>query len=239
MSQRCFSDPVYAELFSHAALVRSLLQGYLDSPIAKELELSTLRRYPGHFMPADHQDLLSDIVWQVDLKTGSSSFVEILLCLQDCMDPLLTELHVLAHTFSLLQHHIVAANLGEGDKLPFLLPLVLYNGSEPWDMQYTSLRAFLPPFAQRYAPTQKYYVLDVPRLGEEQLAQDQSLASAFFQLERAREPEQIRQLTAWVAPLLQEDHCQTLRRPFAQWLDGLVCARAHCQGQIPAVQELL
>ncbi len=238
MSQRCFLDPVYTELFSHAALVRPLVQGYVDSSIVEELKLSTLRLYPGHFMPVGHQDWLSDIVWQVNLKTGTPCFVEILLCLQDCMDPVLTELHVLTHTYSLLQHHIEAENLGEDDKLPFLLPLVLYEGTEPW-RQHTSLRDLMPPFAQKYCPTQKYFVIDVPQLTEEQLAQNPSLASAFFRLERAREPEEIRQLTAWVAPLLQEEHCQTLRRPFAEWLDGVVCARAHCQGQIPAVQELL
>ena len=239
MSKRCFSDPVYAELFSQPALVRSLLQGFASSSIVEELRLSTLRRYPGHFLHDDHLDVLSDIVWQADLDKGGFCLVAILLSLQDSMEPLLMELQAMSLASNLWEDLVQNGTLHRNDKMPLTLPLVLYNGTEPWDVHKGFLGDWVPPSLQDCYPERLYFVLDVPRLTVPQLAQNRSLASLFFLLERARDPDWIQQLASEVTPILQEEHCQTVRRPFAQWLDRIVCTRAHCRGQLPAVQHLL
>ena len=64
-------DSGYKLLYSHTAMVRDLLRGFVPGAWVKALDLSTLERCSGSYVTDDLRDRADDIIWR--LRWGCST----------------------------------------------------------------------------------------------------------------------------------------------------------------------
>ena len=75
------------------------------------------------------------------------------------------------------------------ERLPALLPVVLYNGTRPWSAarEMRALVAPTGPWLAPYQPAQRYWLLDLGRMAAEDLPY-RNLLRAVARLEQSRSP---------------------------------------------------
>jgi len=78
-------DHSYKQLFSHAALVRDLLLGFVHAPWVAELDLSSLEKTADSYVGDDLCEREDDAIWRVRFQE-SSIYVYILMEFQSTVD---------------------------------------------------------------------------------------------------------------------------------------------------------
>lgn len=208
-------DSAYKLLFSHREVVADLIRGYLEPSAARSLDLSTLERCNGSYVSADLRERRNDVVWRVRARQGWV-YVYLLIEFQSTVDRYMA-VRLLAYVALLWQDLIKQGQTTSDGRLPPVLPIVLYNGDQPWAAP-TSLGALLaeaPAFLRRYQPQARHLFLDenrVPIAGGRRL---RNLAAAIFALEQtadlAAQARVLKALRAWLR------HRPDLKDAFGTW----------------------
>ena len=154
---------------------------------------------------------------------------------QSTDDPLMA---LRIHTYTGLLYQELARNgqLDADGRLPAVLPLVLYNGDEPWvsPLQMGELIAPVGPSLAPYQPAQRYFVLDERRVQADDLPRRNRM-SAVIALEQSRSPRDVARvadmLAAWL-PALQ------VRRAFADWMRQIVERLVPSGVELPPIRKL-
>ena len=123
-------DSGYKRLFSHTEMIRDLLVGFVREPWIADLDFATLEKYPGEFIEDRLRNRHSDLIWR--LRWGTDwLYVYVLLEFQSRIHP-----HMAVRLLSylgLLYHDLLdTPQIATGQRLPPVLPIVLYNGRPPW-----------------------------------------------------------------------------------------------------------
>lgn len=120
--------------------------------------------------------------------------------------------------------------VGEGQLLPAVLPLVLYNGKPIWTAPRSiqSLIEEVPGGLDRYRPALEYQLIDEVRLAESGLATAPNPVGALFRLEGSRQPEDVRTVLHELVEWLRAPEQSGLRRDFTLWF-----ARTFLPGRAP------
>ena len=106
-----------------------------------------------------------------------------------------------------------------GERLPAVLPVVLYNGTEPWTAA-ADLRALITPvgpWLAPYQPTQRYYLLDLQRVPADDLPY-RNLLRAVARLEQSRSPEDVVRAVKALRRWLPNRGADELQRAFVDWV---------------------
>ncbi|MBF0304123.1 MAG: Rpn family recombination-promoting nuclease/putative transposase [Alphaproteobacteria bacterium] len=186
-------DSLYHRLFSHPGMIAQLLRDFVDEPWVEDLDLSAMRRVNAklHADTGERRD--GDMVWRIPVKDGSNLYLLLLLEFQSTPERWMA-LRVMVYVGLLYQHLINENLVRPGQRLPPVLPMVLYNGDPRWVMP-PSLRELidLPPESPfwRWQPDMRYHLIDEGAWTTEDLAARESLAALLFRLEHCREPSQI------------------------------------------------
>ncbi|GAB6044226.1 Rpn family recombination-promoting nuclease/putative transposase [Endothiovibrio diazotrophicus] len=211
-------DTGYKHLFSHPELVRDLLEGFVHEPWVQEVDFTTLERVAGSYVSDDLRARIDDMVWRVRLK-GRWVYVYLLLEFQSTVDPFMAA-RLLTYLGLLYQDLIKQDRLKPGDRLPPVLPLVLYNGRPRWNapLEVGELIEPVPGGLEAYRPTFRHLVLEERRYTEEELAPLKNLAAALFRLENSRSPADVLRVTHALRDWLAAPEQTRLRRAFAIWI---------------------
>lgn len=136
-------DKSYKTLFSSPLFVQQLCEGFLPRAIHSSLDFSTLQKKPGNYITPALRDLYQDVVWAVDFNDGKRR-VPLYLCL-----------------------------LLSKDKLPPVLPIVLYSGKPPWNVatRMQDIMAAVPKLLRAFQPQLSYFLIDEHRLTQEAFEQ--------------------------------------------------------------------
>ncbi len=195
-------DSAYKLLFSQPEMVADLIRGYVDRRAAKTLDLKTLERCNGSYVSSDLRERRNDVVWRVRSRQGWI-YVYLLIEFQSTVDRYMS-VRLLAYVALLWQDLIKQGQTTKDGRLPAVLPIVLYNGDQPWTAP-TELRELLAPaptFLSRYQPQARHLFLDenrVPTSGDRLL---RNLAAAIFALEQSDDLEGqnrvLKALRAWL-----------------------------------------
>ena len=122
-----------------------------------------------------------------------------------------------------------------------MLPIVLYNGAEPWTAK-TDLADLidpsLPPQLRRWQPQLRYLLLEERRYPEADLARLPNVAAALFRLENAQAPENIQRVIACLVEWLAGAENASLRRAFVVWLKRVLLPARVPGVEIPNFSEL-
>ncbi|MEI8133207.1 MAG: Rpn family recombination-promoting nuclease/putative transposase [Leptolinea sp.] len=123
-------DQSYKQFFSNPRMVEDLLRGYVKQDWIKRVDFSTLERVPASFVSDDLKQRVEDMIWRVRLDDGWL-YIYILLEFQFTVDRFMV-VRMLTYIGLLYQDLIKRRQVKEGEFLPPVLPLVLYNGRTPW-----------------------------------------------------------------------------------------------------------
>ncbi len=212
--------------FSNPDMVASLLRDFAPRALAEELDFATLERCSGAYITDDLRERRSDVVWRVRWKDGWF-YVYILLELQSRPDPWMP-VRILAYTALLWQELIKTRAVKDGERLPPVFPIVLYNGSTPWIAPLDTAELVTPvgDVLEPYQPRQRCFVIDEGRIPEDVLSDKSGLAGLLLRLERARSAEELVLLLDELSVRLAEPKYLELKTVFMTWLERVVFRRS-------------
>ncbi len=120
-----------------------------------------------------------------------------------------------------------------GERLPPVLPVVLYNGDTRWQapVDIGELVIPIPGGLERYRPQLHYLLLDEGSYNDHELASLRNLTAALFRLENSRTPQDVEQVLQALIIWLQSPEQSSLRRAFTVWLK-----RVFLPGRMPSVR---
>jgi predicted transposase YdaD len=218
-------DPGYKRLFSHPQAVEDLFRGFLREDWVEQLDLSTLERVGSSFVSGDLRERRSDIIWKVRWRGEARGgvYLYVLLELQATSYAFMA-VRLLTYVGLLLEEIIHREKLRAGDRLPAVLPMVLYNGKRPWlaPLDLASLFEEAPSSLRRYLPRLRYLLLDENRLDLDRPDLAGNRVASLFRIETCREVERIPGLTRDLAALVPSSEEPELRRTVAEWLSHLL-----------------
>ena len=158
-------------------------------------------------------------------------YVYLLLEFQSTIDRFMA-VRILSYVGLLYQDLIRSGQWTTDRRLPPVLPVVLYNGSKPWDAaeELADLIVPVPGGLERYRPRMRYFLLDEGRVSAQDMPPLQNLVAALFRMENSRTPRDVEQVLSALVEWLQAPQQESLRRDFTVWLK-----RVFLPGRMPNV----
>ncbi|WP_165073189.1 Rpn family recombination-promoting nuclease/putative transposase, partial [Desulfovibrio sp. ZJ200] len=131
-------------------------------------------------------------------------------------------------------------NVRENEGLPPVFPIVIYNGGKAWKapQDVAALFAPMPESLKFYRPQHRHFLLDESSVSGDELDKSTGLVAQLLRLERAQEPEQVRQIVRELISRLHGPEYLLLRRAFTVWLGRVVLKRSGITEEIPEFQDL-
>ena len=164
-------DPSYKLLFSHRKMVSDLLCGFVREEWAERLDLNTLERVREVGISQNLRQRVDDVIWRLRIIEDGRArwlYVYILLEFQSTVDRIMAA-RLLTYIGLLYEDLHRSKEIGPDDPLPPVLPIVLYNGAEPWTAK-TDLADLidpsLPPQLRHWQPQLRYLLLEERRYPE-------------------------------------------------------------------------
>jgi len=217
-------DRGYKLLFSDPTLVEELLRGFLPGTWTDRLDFTTLERVGKSFVSDDLRERHSDLIWRLRLRGEGEGWVYLYLLLefQSTSDHFMA-LRLSTYVGLLLEEIVRKEKLKPGDRLPAVLPLVLYNGERRWraPLRLESLFVPLPAPLRRYLPRLTYHLLDERRLDLKRPELEENPTAALFRFEFNETPEEVPALSRGIDELLPDGNPE-LRRNVYTWMASVV-----------------
>ena len=212
-------DAAYKELFSHPRMVKDLLRGFAAPEWFDEIDFSTLEKIPAEYVSDDLRQRHGDVVWRVQFHKKTWLYLLVMLEFQSTVDPYMA-VRILVYTGLLYQDLIRRDALGPDGRL---LPVVLYNGRPRWTapVEMADLIAPAKEALAGFQPSQRYFLLDEGRWGEDHLPR-RNLVSALVALENSGSAESLSQALAALSDWLRSPEDDELRRAFVGWVRQVV-----------------
>ena len=225
------------KLFSQPRMIEDLLRGFVSQPWVNELDFSTLEKLNPHFITRTLRWRQSDLIWRVQLREHWL-YVVLLLEFQSRAERFMP-LRMLAYLCLFYLELVEQKQLTVNNKLPPVLPLVLYNGDQRWNYaaELSALLETLPGLAP-YQPRFEFLLLDEGRYGESELRLPHNMVAALFRLEHSREPEDILAVLRAVIQVLQTGTDSDLDTAFLAWLKSLLVRAQFPEQQLDEIDRL-
>lgn len=231
-------DGSYKLLFSQPRMVEDLIRGFVTEPWTAELDFKTLERVPSSYVSDHLARRHEDLVWRLRWGGGDWLYVYLLFEFQSTVDRYMA-VRMLGYVALLYQDLIRRRELSPAQRLPPVLPLVVYNGRRRWwaAQEVGELIEPAPPGLLGYQPRLRYLLIDEGVLTERARGQGKNVAAQLFMLERSRRLEEVRSAVRKLASLLPREPDQPLRRAFTSWIvRALLPGRFGSVGEFDAVE---
>jgi predicted transposase/invertase (TIGR01784 family) len=229
-------DSSYKFLFSNPELVRDLIMGFIPDEWLQSLDYSTLEKVPGSYISDDFKQREDDIVWKVKVG-GDWVYLYLLMEFQSSVDKYMA-LRMMVYIGLLYQDLIKRGEILEDGRLPPILPIVLYNGSQKWTAptNISELIPVVPGLVSQFTPSLHYLLIDENNYTDSELASLHNLVAAVFRLEHASSPSAVSELTNLLADWLSDR--PDLRRMFALWIRATLMRKQEYGIVMPQVDDL-
>ena len=231
-------DPAYKLLFSHPHMVRDLLVGFVREDWLSQLDYESLEKVNGTYVSDDLHGRANDLVWRV--RWGEDwAYIYLLLEFQSTVDTYMS-VRMLAYVSLLYQDLIHSKQLPEGNQLPPVLPIVLYNGSKTWHAarDVASLMQKVPPTLTAYLPQIRYLLIDEKQHAADALTPERNFVTALFRLENSHTSAEIRKSLDSLIGWLPSGEQSSLRRAFSAWLEDSIMPRVQA-GPVSEIRDLM
>jgi hypothetical protein len=229
-------DSSYKFLFSNPELVRDLIMGFISDEWLQSLDYSTLEKVPGSYISDDFKQREDDIVWKVKVG-GDWVYLYLLMEFQSSVDKYMA-LRMMVYIGLLYQDLIKRGEVLEDGRLPPILPIVLYNGSQKWTAatNISELIPVVPGLVSQFTPSLHYLLIDENNYTDSELASLHNLVAAVFRLEHASSPSAVSELTQLLTDWLSDR--PDLRRMFALWIRATLMRKQEYGIVMPQVDDL-
>ena len=229
-------DENYKRLFASKLMVEHLLRACLPADLLAAADFSELRELSTEYVSDELLKRHGDTVWR--LRLGDHwVYLLVLLEFQSEDDPWMA---LRIHTYTgLLYQELVrneAPEIADG-RLPPVLPIVLYNGTELWTstQQMRELVAPAGPWLAPYQPAQRYFVLDVRRAEADDLP-SRNLLRAVAGLEQSRSYADLLRVWDALQLWLRDPRAAELQRAFVDWIRQMAERLAPAGAGVPPLQ---
>ena len=231
-------DENYKRLFAFRLMVEHLLRACLPGDRLAAADFSTLRKLSAEYISDELLKRHGDTVWRLRLG-GRRMFLLVLLEFQSEDDQWMA-LRILTYSGLLYQELVrkEAPEVAPG-RLPAVLPVVLYNGAQPWTAarEMGELIAPVGRWLAPYQPAQRYYVLDARRVAADDLPR-RNLWRAVVGLEQSRSPEDVLRVVEALQGWLRGRTAVGLQRAFADWVRQMAERLAPAGAAVPPARTL-
>jgi predicted transposase/invertase (TIGR01784 family) len=223
MKKMAVHDHSYKLLFSHARMMRDLLEGFIGGEWLRAVDFSTLERVSDAYVTDDLRARADDIVWRI--RCGQR-YVYLLLEFQSSPEPFMA-VRVLTYVGLLYQDLIKAQEIRRGGRLPNVLPVVLYNGASRWHAaeDVSTLWYDSRDDLEKYRPSLRYLLIDEGAYDHDRLALHGNLVALLFRLENCFQRNRVKELVTELIEELRGPELESLRRAFAIWLQRVIFTR--------------
>ena len=227
-------DGNYKRIFAFPRVIEDLLRAFVPGDWLQEVNFATLGKLSTEYISDELLKRHGDNVWRMRLRKNWL-YLLLLVEFQSTDDPLMA-LRILTYTGLLYQELARNDQLDADGRLPAVLPLVLYNGDEPWvsPLQMGELIAPVGPSLAPYQPEQRYFVLDERRLHADDLP-SRNRMSAVIALEQSRSPRDVARVAEMLAAWLPD---LQVRRAFADWMQQIVERLVPSGVELPPIRKL-
>ena len=227
-------DENYKRIFASPRVIEDLLRGFVPGDWLDEVDYTTLRKLSTEYISDELLKRHGDNVWRVRLRSNWL-YLLLLVEFQSTDDPLMA-LRILTYTGLLYQELARNEQLDADGRLPAVLPLVMYNGDEPWQspLQMGELIAPVGPSLAPYQPAQRYFVLDERHVAADDLPSRNPM-SAVIGLEQSRSLSDVARVAETLAAWLPDPQ---VRRAFADWMRQIVERLVPSGAALPPIRKL-
>ncbi len=197
-------DPVHRRIFTHPQMIEEILRRFATGPWAAQLDFSTLELVAAHYVSRFLSQRESDIVWKVRYGPDEDEwfYVYVLMELQSSVQRFMA-LRLWVYVALLYQHLLKHKQLTPSRLLPPVLPIVLYNGEEPWTAPL-SLAELIQPLTGLDRPGFEYVVLDASHYPVEDLRPVETVVSGVFLMEQAESLSELEDLLDELEEILDD-----------------------------------
>jgi len=212
-------DAGYKYLFSHADLVRELLEVFAPPGVSELLDYGTLRPETGNFITPAMKKREDDVVWSIELK-GQRIYLYLLLEFQSSIDKGMP-VRMMQYLAALYDHLLRSKTVDPADGLPPVLPIVIYNGDTRWNRspEVFDLIQPHPAVLTEFQPKLKFWLLDEGRFSAEYLEGLQRVMAAIFRMEHTHDTDDAKRAIRYLGQAVaQSPFKQTIDRAVMQWM---------------------
>jgi len=230
------NDAGYKLLFSAPQMVRDLVLGFIPDAWLQGLDYNTLEKMPGSYVTDDFRHRMDDVVWRLKAD-GEWVYLYILLEFQSTVDAFMS-VRMMVYVGLLYQDLIRRNEVLPGKRLPPVLPIVLYNGDEPWQAATDIIELIpkTPGIVSDYLPKLKFLLIAENSYQSQDLAGMKNLMAAVIRFERPDDSQSLLGLIDDLQEWLQNN--QELKRLFAIWIRAVLLRRGKHHLALPKVNDL-
>ena len=230
-------DENYKRLFASPLMVGDVLRACLPAHRLAAADFSSLGKLSPEYISDELRKRHGDTVWH--LRLGRRRVFLLLLEFQAADDRWMA-LRILTYS-GLLYQELLRSRAPEaaGERLPAVLPVVLYNGTEPWTAA-AEVRALITPAGQwlaPYQPAQRYRLLDLRHLAADDLPY-RNLLRVVVRLEQCRTPEEMQRAVQALQRWLPRRGAEELWRGFMDWVRQIAERLVPAGETVPLVRTL-
>jgi predicted transposase/invertase (TIGR01784 family) len=229
-------DSSYKFLFSNPEFVRDLVMGFIPDDWLHTLDYETLEKVPGSYITDDFKQREDDIVWRVKVG-GEWVYLYLLIEFQSSLDKYMA-LRMMVYVGLLYQDLVKRGEMLADGRLPPILPIVLYNGSQRWTAatDIADLIPAVPGLVSEFKPSLKYLLIDESAYSTHELSSLRNLVAAVFQFEQAQSPASIEDIINLLIEWLADR--PDLKRMFALWIRATLMRKQNYSILLPQIDDL-
>ena len=157
-------DIAHKEFYSDPENVKDLIQGFVALDCVADFDFSTLERDNTSFVVKEDTERHDDIIWRLKWR-GSWVYLYLIIEFQSDVDETMP-VRIMSYVSLLYLYLLGNKNLeyGKTKKLPIVLPIVLYNGKDIWNVtknvQDMIDDSVTSEQLQKFVPKLSYYFID-------------------------------------------------------------------------------
>jgi predicted transposase YdaD len=228
-------DRSYRHLFSHTRMVAELARDILGHRATGPVVLSTLERVHDSFVSARQAARYGDLIWRVRRPDGR--WLYLLLEFQSRSEPLMA-LRVFSYAAQLWEDLVRRGDHARPDKIPDLLPVVVYHGNRRW-RAVLDIADLVEGRPSRCAVRLRYRLVDHRRTSSRRLWRLGNPVAVLFLLERRLGREELNRAVGLLGATLTSPEDGELRRAFVFWLRRVLLPRYPLtDDEVPALLDL-
>ena len=159
-------DKFFKESFSRKEVVESFISEYIPETVTKQIDLNTLEILKDSFIDKELTEHFSDLLYKVKIA-GKPSFLYLLFEHKSFPDSM-THFQLLRNTVKILELYLKQNK--NSRKLPVVISLVIYHGSQKWDIK----NSIVPLFEEiegtvQYIPDFRAEILDISHIPDDMI----------------------------------------------------------------------
>ena len=155
-------DISHKEFYSHPENVKNLIQGFVALDCVSDFDFTTLERENASFVTKENTQRHDDIIWKLRWH-DKWVYVYIIIEFQSDVDETMP-VRIMSYVSLLYLYLLANKNLEywQEKKLPAVLPIVLYNGKDIWNVPKNVESMFKDTYKEleRFIPKLSYYFID-------------------------------------------------------------------------------